>query len=115
MNRFQKKPKKLLHLRFFLPLLIFCAVLFLFLGALSGVSQSAAREEAESLEDSVRRGAVQCYALEGFYPESLSYLEEHYGLSYNKEKYVVSYEVIGSNMMPDIMVIPLDKREGDRE
>ena len=55
------------------------------------------------------QGAVQCYALEGFYPEDLTYLKEHYGLTYDSEKYVVSYEVIGSNLMPDVSVISLDK------
>ena len=58
----------------------------------------------------VLQGAVQCYALEGFYPEDLTYLKEHYGLTYDPEKYVVSYEVIGSNLMPDVAVIPLQER-----
>ena len=40
----------------------------------------------------------------------LLYLEEHYGLSYDSKKYVVSYEVIGSNLMPDVTVIPLKER-----
>ena len=41
------------------------------------------------------------------YPESLSYLEEHYGITYDKENYVVDYEIIGSNILPDVTVIPL--------
>ena len=60
-----------------------------------------------ALENSIRQSAVHCYALEGFYPDSLSYLEEHYGLTYDKDKYIVSYEIIGSNLMPDVSVIPL--------
>ena len=39
----------------------------------------------------------------------LLYLEEHYGLTYDTEKYVVSYEATGSNLMPDVTVIPLRK------
>lgn len=109
MNRFQTDKRKLGWIRRLLPLLAFCAVTALFLMGLSSVSRAASEEAAESLEDAVRRGAVQCYALDGFYPDSLRYLEEHYGITYDKEKYVVSYEVIGSNLMPDIMVIPLNE------
>ena len=49
-----------------------------------------------------------------FYPDKLSYLEEHYGITYDKEKYIVSYEVVGSNMMPDIMVITLNRSKEER-
>lgn len=109
MNRFQKSRSRLHLPRVLLPVILFCIVLFLLLGGLSSVSNAAAREEASRLHDAVLQGAVQCYALEGFYPEDLSYLEEHYGLTYDTEKYVVSYEATGSNLMPDVTVIPLRK------
>ena len=41
----------------------------------------------------------------GRYPESLKYLEEHYPLRYDKEKYFIGYEVLGENIMPDITII----------
>ena len=94
MNRFHKSRGRLRYLRVLLPALLFCVMLLLLLEGLSSVSSAAAREEA----------------LEGFYPEDLNYLEEHYGLSYDSKKYVVSYEVIGSNLMPDVTVIPLKER-----
>ena len=109
MNRFQKGKPRLGALRVLLPVLIFCIMLLLLLGGLSSVSSAASRQEAERLRDSVLQSAVQCYALEGFYPEDLTYLKEHYGLTYDSEKYVVSYEIIGSNLMPDVSVISLDK------
>ena len=40
----------------------------------------------------------------------MQYLEEHYGLTYDSEKYVISYEIIGSNLMPDVSVISLRER-----
>ena len=107
MNRFQKaRPRsgqagKLFSAAFFL------AVLLLFVLGLDNISGITSRQEAEGLENSIRQSAVHCYALEGFYPDSLSYLEEHYGLTYDKDKYIVSYEIIGSNLMPDVSVIPL--------
>jgi hypothetical protein len=42
----------------------------------------------------------------------MTYLEEHYGITYDKDRYVISYESIGSNLMPDVTVIPL-KKKGD--
>ena len=39
----------------------------------------------ESLKEAVIKGAVQCYSVEGRYPESLSYMEKHYGLEYDKD------------------------------
>ena len=68
------------------------------------------RKEEESLKEAVIKGAVQCYSVEGRYPESLSYMEKHYGLEYDKDEFVISYEIIGSNRMPQVTVIPLNER-----
>ena len=57
------------------------------------------------LEEAVRRSAVACYAAEGAYPPDVEYLEEHYGLQVDRERYAVKYEVIASNLMPDITVL----------
>lgn len=112
MNRFKKRPRCFRKIRHLLPLLLFCAVILFFLVQLSSVSQNTAEQEAKSLEDSIRRSAVHCYALEGFYPDDLVYLEKNYGITYDHQKYVVSYEIVGENMMPDIMVIPLSQKGG---
>lgn len=112
MNRFEHIPQKSGVIRRLIPVLIFCIVMAVFLTAVTSVSKNTARQEARELEDSVRRSVIHCYALEGFYPEDIKYLEDNYGISYNHEDYVVSYEVIGENIMPDIMVIPL-KEKGD--
>lgn len=112
MNRFQNTGRSPGIFKLLFSLLIFCAVLLFFIAGLSSVSENTSRKEAESLEDSVRKSAVHCYALEGYYPEDLHYLETSYGITYDHEKYVVSYEIIGENMMPDIRVIPLKSKGG---
>ena len=58
-----------------------------------------------SLEEALQREIVQCYVLEGHYPDSLSYLEEQYGFSYDKEQFFVDYQLLGANIMPDVTVI----------
>lgn len=80
MNRFEKNRPGTSLLKLILPVAIFCLTLILLFAGLTAVSGSASSKEAESLHDSILRSAVQCYALEGFYPESLDYLEENYGI-----------------------------------
>ena len=81
------------------------AVLLIFTSALSNLQDGHASEGRQQLEDAVRRSAVACYAAEGIYPPTLEYLEEHYGLQVNRERYTVMYEVFASNLMPDVTVL----------
>ncbi|NCB64163.1 MAG: hypothetical protein EOM52_11280 [Clostridia bacterium] len=86
-----------------LALLCVPPAFFLFAGLLGS------RVDAESLSltaQGLRRAAVQCYALEGAYPAGLSYLEAHYGVAVDPKRYLVDYQFIGSNLMPDITVLP---------
>ena len=56
------------------------------------------------LEGAIRRSAVQCYALEGRYPDDLAYLETRYGLTLDRDHYVFHYENQGGNLLPQIAV-----------
>lgn len=72
--------------------------------------QLGGKADAEGLElaeQSIRRAAVQCYALEGAYPQDLSHLVERYGVAVDEDRCRVDYIYIGSNLMPDITVVPL--------
>ena len=73
-------------------------------GSSSRIFSETQKRQEESTKNAVLKGAVQCYAVEGRYPESLSYLEQHYGVSYDKDKFIVSYEITGSNRMPQVTV-----------
>lgn len=39
------------------------------------------------------------------YPESLEYLEKHYGLTVNKKEYIVTYEIFADNQLPTVQVL----------
>jgi len=68
--------------------------------------ENTAGRQMQSLEDIIRKAAVQCYALEGAYPPNVAYLRDNYGLILDETKYLYFYDAtFGSNMMPDIMVI----------
>jgi len=88
-----------------LALVILAAVLLSFSAALSNLKVGRGEEGRLQLEESVRRAAVTCYAVEGIYPPDLEYLQEHYGIQVDEKNYYVFYEVFASNMMPDITVV----------
>lgn len=81
------------------------AVLLAFLAALSNLESGQEEEGRRSLEESIRRAAVACYAAEGIYPPSVEYLQAHYGIQVDESRYAVFYEVFGSNLMPEITVV----------
>ena len=83
---------------------VFLALLLLFAAAFMRVTGSESADEERMLERAIRRAAVTCYAVEGRYPESLSYLCDTYGVIINDRQYAVTYDVFGSNLMPDIRV-----------
>ncbi|BBK61139.1 hypothetical protein A9CBEGH2_00790 [Amedibacterium intestinale] len=57
------------------------------------------------MEKALKRGILQCYALEGRYPDTLHHLLDNYGIVYNQNLFEVKYEAIASNIMPNVTVI----------
>jgi len=80
-------------------------VLVVFSSAVSGMEDDRRAEGKRQLEDVLRRTAAACYAAEGFYPPGLDYIKDHYGITYDEDRYTVVYEVVASNLMPDITVL----------
>ena len=85
-------------------------LLFLVVSVFSLIGLQEAREaqQAEALQiakESILRGVVSCYALEGFYPPTYEYLKEKYDIHVDEEKYTVFYDIFASNMMPDVTII----------
>ena len=88
----------------FFPVVMFLVVLVC-AGAAGLYFEHASRMQSiDLLRQSARKAVVQCYAIEGSYPESIEYLEENYGLTYNHDKFFVDYELYASNIMPYVDV-----------
>lgn len=85
--------------------LLFLVGLFCMLTGLHQVSVQTEDEARRLAEESIRRGAITCYALEGTYPPSYDYLKEYYGIQVDEERFAIFYDVFASNIMPDITVI----------
>ena len=71
------------------------------------ISADVSRKQATvSVRESVVAAAMQCAAVEGSYPSSLSHLEQHYGLVINHDDYIVNYEWLADNIPPSVTVVP---------
>ena len=91
--------------RYVLTAAVFVIIIVFFITALNDVAESNARRQEESLIRAIDRSISYCYAAEGSYPESLDYICEHYGLTYDKDRFFVDYRLNGGNILPDYTVI----------
>lgn len=93
--------------------LLLAAILILvcFLSGIADLSAGHRTEGKAQLAEALRRTATACYAAEGIYPPDLAYMQEHYGIRFDEQRYAVIYEVTASNLMPDITVLEIDHEE----
>lgn len=84
---------------------LFVALAVILVRAIGNTSTASNAEQLRIAEESVRRATVSCYAIEGFYPDTYEYLCENYNVRVDEEKFIVHYEVFGSNLMPEITVL----------
>ena len=76
----------------------------------AGITGMRSRNTEQQLvvqKKAIERAAVLCYALEGFYPPRMEYLEEKYGLIVDRDRFFVVYRTFGSNIRPEISVYRL--------
>ena len=107
-NRFDKSHgDQIKNTIYALPLILFIVIGILFVNGVSSVSETTLSKQKESLETALHRSISQCYAVEGIYPPSLSYIEENYGLTYDKELFHIDYQPFSSNIFPDVTILYL--------
>ncbi len=105
-NRFSKKKNIFSRLpRFKFSYIICVAFIVVFLYGLSAIENTTIHKQQESLETALSRNITHCYAVEGYYPPSLAYLEKHYGLTYDKTLFFVDYRPIASNIRPNVTIL----------
>lgn len=90
-------------------LLFTLAVVVMIAFALHQTEISNRAEGARLLEEGLLRATLHCYAIEGSYPENLAYITENYGISIDRSKYIVRYDVFASNIMPEIAVFEVGR------
>lgn len=89
-----------------IALIVVCAVCVVCFFGTQALAEQMEKQRAAAVRNSIIETALQCYAVEGAYPSSLSYLENEYGLVVNRRDYVISYEAFASNVEPTVVVIP---------
>ncbi len=87
-----------------ITLIVFALVLAALFSLMPDAREKSAQEDKRILKESIERAAIMCYALEGYYPESLDYIEQNYGILIDDERYFVVYEVLGSNLLFQVTV-----------
>jgi len=100
-----KKLRRMSALYWMLTGLVCAAAAAILLTAVSNLQSGQTDEGKRQLEDAIRRASVACYATEGIYPPTLSYLEEHYGIQVDSSRYTVFYDVFAENLAPDVTVV----------
>lgn len=93
--------------KLFAPVLVLL-ILIVFLQGTSDLKNDKKEEERLQLEETLRKTAAACYAAEGVYPPDIEYMKKYYGIRIQEKKYRVVYEVIASNLMPDITVLEVE-------
>lgn len=87
--------------------LLTIAVAVWFMTAVGNLRAESREKAQQQLEEAIRRAAVTCYANEGIYPPNVEYLQIHYGIQIDDERYVVYYDSFADNLMPEITVVEL--------
>lgn len=96
----KKRKKRLLVALTMVIIAMVCFVVVFF-----HTSKSSKAEELRQLTEAVNRCVAHCYSIEGYYPESLDYIKDNYGLTYDEDTFFIDYRPVGDNVMPDITII----------
>ena len=83
-----------------LTVLLLTVIIFLFVSVLNNTSHQIAGENMKSTEAAIRKALVTCFAVEGFYPSEINYLEKYYGLVIDWNKYDLYYNLYADNLLP---------------
>lgn len=111
MNRFDPNYSAVGEkIAFWLPIAAFAIPIALFLGGVNSVGSTTDAKQLEGLKTALARSISQCYAVEGRYPEDLQYLKEHYGLTYDETAFLVDYDSLGGNLIPEVTVLKKSNR-----
>ena len=84
--------------------LMFAVIVVWFTFAVGNADTAADEQRLEAVAATVDKGVTLCYSIEGAYPESLQYLRDNYGISYDESRYIVHYERFAQNVRPNISV-----------
>lgn len=89
----------------YVVLIIFLVIILLAISGNRNMYRKSMDESLRSIEESLLKASIQCYALEGSYPENLQYLRDNYGIRLDEDTFFYHYELFSSNVEPIIVVV----------
>jgi len=89
------------------PIIFTVIILGVVVVGLRQAEESSRAEGRRLLEEAILRVAIHSYAVEGYFPQSLEYIVEHYGIHVDSSRFVVHYQVFAQNLLPDVRVFEL--------
>lgn len=89
----------------FINIILFLVIIIVFMSAIRYTAGNTMNRQEDALNRALERDIVQCYAQNGYYPPSLDYIKEHYGLIYDEGSFFVDYTPVGGNIYPGYRVI----------
>ena len=92
-------------------IIMFVIVFVLFDLGLNALSTRNHEEAQRTLTEALQRSIIHSYAVDGMYPESLEYILETYGITYDPEVFFVSYRALGANIVPELTVIVMESEQ----
>lgn len=106
MSTFTIQKKKKIN-KTLVSIVFFAIIVIAFLFAINYTSNATLDHQEEALNQALERDIVMCYAQNGYYPPSLDYIREHYGLIYDDNTFLVNYQPVADNIRPNYIVIRL--------
>lgn len=101
MKNLKEKKRPILLKTIIIPATGLCCILIVLFYGVQRFHEIGNKQELLLTESALKKAIVQCYANEGIYPANISYLEENYNLTIDKDKYNIFYECFSSNIMPE--------------
>lgn len=80
-------------------------MLTLFVMSIYILSNSNNERQKTYLDHALRKDIAYYYATTGVYPDTLTTIEQKYGLTYDKDKFYIDYKIIGKNIYPKITIL----------
>lgn len=87
-----------------IPIITFLGILSILILGVQKMNALGDEQELKLTQAALKKAIIQCYAIEGFYPAELSYLEDNYYIRVDHDKYNIYYDCFSSNIMPEFDV-----------
>jgi flagellar basal body-associated protein FliL len=100
------KKHKSSNIAIIITIAVFAALIVFTTIMLNNAAATSSEEALKAVHDNIIRAVISCYAYEGFYPDSIDYLRDNYNLKIDSNKYLIFYDKIADNLMPNIIVTP---------